>query len=48
MKKFLPVLIATAVLISCASSTKYYQQGKYDAAIRLAVKKLRKKPTKEK
>ena len=48
MKKFLPVLVATAILISCASSTKYYQQGKYDAAIRLAVKKLRKKPTKEK
>lgn len=48
MRKILPVLIATAILVGCASSTKYYQQGNYDAAIRLAVKKLRKKPTKEK
>jgi len=48
MRRVLPVLIAAAVLVGCASSKKYYQQGKYDAAIRLAVKKLRKKPSKEK
>ena len=48
MKRFLPVIIAAAVLVSCASSKKYYERGNYDAAIRLAVKKLRKKPNKEK
>ena len=48
MKKVLSVLCIMAIIVGCASSTKYYQQGKYDAAIRLAVKKLRKKPNKEK
>lgn len=48
MKKILPLLITTAILIGCGSSKKSYQKGRYDQAIRLAVKKLRKKPNKEK
>jgi len=41
------ILIAFAVS-ACGSSKKYYQKGQYDMAIRKAVKKLRKKPAKEK
>jgi len=48
MRKLLPFVIATTVLMGCASSKKYYEKGNYDAAIGLAVKKLRKKPNKEK
>lgn len=48
MKKLIPIILTAAILVGCASSTKHYQKGNYDAAIRLAVKKLRKKPNKEK
>ena len=48
MKKTLALLIITIILYSCGSSKKFYQRGQYDMAISKAVKKLRKKPNKEK
>ena len=48
MKRLIPILLIGALLGACSSSKKYLQRGNYDAAIRLAIKKLRKKPTKEK
>ena len=41
-------LLATFLITACTSSKKYLQNGRYDAAITKSVKKLRKKPTKEK
>jgi len=48
MQKFILYLFIGTILTACVSSKKYYQRGQYDSAIRQAVKKLRKKPTKEK
>ena len=48
MKSLISILLIGALLGACGSSKKYLQRGNYDAAIRMAVKKLRKKPTKEK
>jgi len=45
MKNLIPVIIAAAVLASCASSSRLMQQGRYDEAIDKAVKKLVKKPS---
>ena len=48
MKKIIPIILIAFVISSCGSSKKYFQKGQYDMAIRKAVKKLRKNPTKEK
>jgi len=48
MKNLILIILIGTLLGACASSKKYLQRGNYDAAIKLAVKKLRKKPTKEK
>ena len=48
MKKILTLLVIAVILYSCGSSKKFYQRGQYDMAISKAVKKLRKKPNKEK
>jgi len=48
MKKTLSLLVIAVILYSCGSSKKFYQRGQYDMAISKAVKKLRKKPNKEK
>ncbi|PCH92718.1 MAG: hypothetical protein COB85_07840 [Bacteroidetes bacterium] len=49
MKKYIPYFLLVIFLFThCTSSKKYLQTGRYDQAIRKSVKKLRKKPTKEK
>lgn len=48
MKKLILIILVAFVVSACNSSKKYYQKGQYDSAISKAVKKLRKKPTKEK
>jgi len=49
MKKYLiHFLLAIFLFAGCTSSKKYMQRGQYDQAVRKSVKKLRKKPTKEK
>lgn len=48
MKKTLLLLLSVLLLGSCASSSKLLQKGRYDAAIEKSVKKLRKKPEREK
>ena len=48
MKKISWLFIVVLLLSGCASSKKLMQRGQYDAAIDKSVKKLRKKPTKEK
>jgi hypothetical protein len=42
------LLLLILLMGGCASSTKLLQRGQYDAALERSVKKLRKKPTKEK
>jgi len=42
------IVIIVFLLASCTSSKKYLEQGQYDSAVRLAVKKLMKNPNKEK
>src|SRR4030042_3703543 len=44
MKKFIPAILAVAILSSCASSTKLMQKGRYDEAINKAARALMKKP----
>ena len=49
MKKYIIYfLLAIFLFTACTSSKKYLQTGRYDLAIKKSVKKLRKKPTKEK
>lgn len=48
MKKLIPLILIAFVVSSCVSSKKHFQKGQYDMAVKKAVKKLRKKPTKEK
>lgn len=49
MKKYLFVLVITALfLASCNSAKYYYKHGNYNSATIEAVKKIRKKPTHEK
>ena len=49
MKKYIVyLLIATFLMSACTISKKYLQRGQYDMAVNKAVKKLRKKRTKEK
>jgi len=49
MKTSFIFLITLALLLNaCVSSRKQFQRGNYDEAIRISVKKLQKKPTKEK
>jgi len=48
MKKLTLYLIAASILTGCISAKKYLATGQYDYAIQAAVKKLAKKPTKEK
>ena len=48
MKNLILIILIGALFASCASSTKYFQRGQYDLAIARAVKKIKKKPTKEK
>lgn len=40
--------MSLTLLVGCATSKKYLQEGKYDMAIQKSVKKIRKKPTNEK
>lgn len=49
MKKliFLPVIMAL-LISSCVSSKKQIRKGRYDAAVKTSVRKLHKKPSKEK
>lgn len=47
MKKFTWLILIALVLSGCASSSKLIQRGHYDSAIQKSVKKLRKKPSKE-
>jgi len=48
MKKYIYILIATAMMWSCSGPQKYLKRGQYDTATRKAVQKIRKKPTKAK
>jgi len=48
MKKISWLLLVLLFVYGCASSRKLMQRGQYDAAIEKSVKKLRKRPTKEK
>ncbi len=48
MKRITFLILFALLLGGCASSSKLIQRGQYDAAIEKSVKKLRKKPTKEK
>jgi hypothetical protein len=44
MRKLYPFLLITAVLAGCISAEKLAQQGQYDQAIDVAVRKIRRKP----
>ena len=44
LRSTLILLISAFVLISCNSSSKLLQKGRYDAAIEKSVRKLRKNP----
>ncbi len=48
MKKVLAFVLLASLMAGCVSSKKYYQRGYYDMAINKSVKKLRKKPDKQK
>ena len=48
MKKIFYAFLILSLLTGCTSSKKYLQRGRYDSAINKSVKKLIKKPDKEK
>ncbi len=45
MKKLIILLLSALLIAGCASSKKYLERAQYDAAINMAVKKLRKNPS---
>jgi hypothetical protein len=47
MKRLVTLLMLTAILGSCASSSKLMRRGNYDAAIEKSVRKLKKNPANE-
>lgn len=48
MKKYIYIILATAMMWSCSGPQKYLKKGQYDTATRKAVQKIRKNPTKAK